>query len=154
MSDVMSLHHPDPALDPQFYRGVLSKRALAWVIDAAIILALWLVVSTVFGLVTFGIGFLAAPVLMFLVSLSYRWATISRRSATPGMRFFGIEFRTAQGARFDSGHAFWHSLMFVLLMGSLIGWLISVIAMLGTEKSQGLPDLILGTTVINRPVDF
>jgi hypothetical protein len=32
--------------------------------------------------------------------------------------------------------------------------LVSCIAMVGTRFGQGLPDLILGTTAINRPADY
>ena len=90
---------------------------------------------------------------MMVVAFLYRTLTIGSASATWGMRAMGIEFRQANGARFDMTLAAVHTLIFFALMASLIGWIISAIAMLSTARGQGLGDLLLGSTAINIAAD-
>lgn len=144
---------PHPDRDAQFYEGVPSKRLVAWVIDLVVILLLTSLVTLVFGIVTFGFGFFAFPALLFLFSFLYRWLTIASDSATWGMRLMGIELRTRMGHRLDGLTAAIHSGMFVALMASVIGAVLTAGSILITRYNQGLPDLILGTTAINRPID-
>ncbi|WP_112323133.1 RDD family protein [Oceanibium sediminis] len=144
---------PHPEHDKQFYEGVPSKRLAAWVFDLILITILSGVFTLAFGIITFGFGFMAFPAILFLFSFLYRWLTIASSSATWGMRLMGIELRTRKGHRLDGMTAAIHSGMFVALMASVVGALATAGCILTTRYNQGLPDLILGTTAINRPVD-
>lgn len=144
---------PDPEYDPQFYDGVASKRLVAWGIDAVVIFFIFIFLMLVLGALTFGIaGYFFIPILM-LSSIGYRTVTIASFSATPGMKFMGIEFRGHDGQCFTTVQAAVHSAVFSLLMTSVIGLIISIVCILKTKLGQGLPDLLLGSTAINRPVD-
>ncbi|UWQ20280.1 RDD family protein [Jannaschia sp. W003] len=144
-------HHtalPSPHDQPEFYEGVVVKRGLAWVVDALIITLM----SLLAGILTLGVGILMWPFVVLAVGGLYRVATLTSRSATLGMRLFGIELRDARGERLDGMTSVLHvggyyaSVSFMLLPA-----LASVVAMLATERRQGLTDLVLGTAAINRP---
>src|SRR5262249_4119389 len=83
----------DPSLDPELFRGVLTRRVIAFIIDVFILavpVALAIMFIAVFGLVTLGLGW----ALFWLVSpASIVWALIyygsclgGPHSATIGMR--------------------------------------------------------------------
>ena len=83
----------------------------------------------------------------------YRTATLAGSSATLGMRFTGIEFRRGDGTRFDLPTALLHTAIYAVCFGVVVLQLVSCLAILGTRYRQGIPDIILGTTAINRPAD-
>jgi uncharacterized RDD family membrane protein YckC len=144
---------PDPDLDRQFYQGVRTRRLVAWIIDLVIILAVGVPLATVFGLATLGFGFALFPLLVAGVGFFYRTATIASESATLGMRFTGIELRRSDGTRFDLPMAAAHTAIYTVAIGSGILQLISCLTILGTRYRQSLADIILGSTMINRPAD-
>uniref|UniRef100_UPI003F6F8AD6 RDD family protein n=1 Tax=Marivita sp. TaxID=2003365 RepID=UPI003F6F8AD6 len=125
---------------------VTIKRGLAWVIDAALILAL--VVPIVVMTLFIALWFL--PLLFFVVGFIYRVATITNRSATWGMRLMSIEFRDRRGEYFDFSQAFMHTLGYTVSMSIFPLQLISIAMMFLTERGQGLTDMMLGTVAINR----
>ncbi|SLN14415.1 RDD family protein [Roseovarius gaetbuli] len=145
MSD-MSWHLPDPETQPEFYADVPTKRLLAFVVDTIVIIAISLAIVPF----TAFTGLFFFPVLMAVVGFAYRVITISRGSATWGMRLTAIEFRTASGERFDLGMAFAHT--FGLTLSFLLPLLqvISIVLMLTSARAQGLSDHVLGTVAINR----
>lgn len=145
-------HLPDPEYDAQFYEGVPGKRLAAWIVDALVILLISVLVILPLGVLTLGFGFFLFPALVLTVSFLYRTLTIASRSATWGMRLMGIELRARDGQRLDLVTAAVHTGVFLFLMASIVGWAATVIAILGTRYNQGLPDLLLGTTAINRPL--
>ncbi len=138
---------PDPDRHAAFYRGVPGRRALAWVADMVLTVALT-------ALALPFTGFLALFVLLpfyAVISFLMRWATLSAWSATPGMALAGVELRRFDGARLDGGTAFLHTL------GYHLSWIVfpvqalSVVLMAVTARGQGLSDLALGTVAIRRP---
>ncbi len=139
-------HLPDPVRQPEFYDGVVIKRAVAWVIDAVLVAALLIpvVIMTAF------VGLFFLPFLWLMVSFVYRWVTISTGSATWGMRMMAIELRDADGDRLDGGMAFLHTAGYTLSVTTAIIQLASVLLMMTTERGQGLSDLALGTVMINK----
>lgn len=137
---------PDPMVQPEFYDSVTIKRGLAWVIDAALILAL--VVPIVVLTLFIALWFL--PLLFFVVGFIYRVTTITNRSATWGMRLMSIEFRDSRGEHFDFSQAFMHTLGYTVSMSVFPLQLISIAMMFLTERGQGLTDMVLGTVAINR----
>lgn len=141
-----SWHIPDPVTQPEFYADVPSKRAFAWLIDSILVLLFCLLILPF----TAFIALFFFPLLWWVVSFVYRVVTISRGSATWGMRVMSIEFRTRDGDQFDLPMALKHtagysfSILFILLQ------LISIITILSTERRQSLVDIALGTVAINR----
>jgi uncharacterized RDD family membrane protein YckC len=138
---------PDPDTDPQFYEGVTSKRVVAWIIDSILIMVL----SFLAAILTFGVGFFFLPFLALVVSLAYRIFTLASASATPGMQFMGIEFRTLTGDKMDLMSASLHTLIFTTCFSILIGQIVSIIMTLADARGRGVADAFLGTVAINRP---
>lgn len=142
---------PHPTLDPQFYRGVPARRLFAFAVDMAASLALGVAAAAVFGIATLGIGFLAfAPAIAFAAFL-YRWLSIARWSATPGMLAAGIELRRYDGARFTSADALLHTGLFSVMTLAVLPQMASVAVMATSPIGRGLHDMVLGSTAINRP---
>jgi uncharacterized RDD family membrane protein YckC len=150
-------HAFDPATEPELFRGVLTRRAIAFMIDVLVIavpVLLAILFIAVFGLVTLGLGW----ALFWLVSpASIIWALIyfgacigGPHSATLGMRVMDLELRTWYGAPgyflLGAMHAvlFWISISvfspFVLLIG------------LFNARRRQLHDFLLGTVIINNSV--
>jgi uncharacterized RDD family membrane protein YckC len=150
-------HAFDPATEPELFRGVLTRRAIAFLIDL-VILSVPVIVAclfiAVFGVVTLGLGWalfwLVSPASM-IWALVYYGATLGGpHSATLGMRMMDLEMRTWYGAPgyfvLGAMHAFlfWVSVSclspFVLLVGLFNG------------RRRLLHDMLLGTVVINNSV--
>lgn len=143
---------PDPERDPQFYDGVPARRLMAWLFDIALGAAITLALLVLLALPTLGMAILAALPLWAIVDLGLRVWTIATGSATFGMRIMGIELRGPGGDRLEWSEALIHTLFYALCMAFLPAQLVSVLMMLGTARRQGLPDLALGTAMINRPL--
>ena len=89
--------------DWRAYRGVLSRRVFAFVIDYAIVLLLCIPAAVVvffLGIITLGLGFMLYPALFVIVALLYFGMTLGGPSqATPGMRMMGIALARVDGRR-------------------------------------------------------
>jgi uncharacterized RDD family membrane protein YckC len=150
-------HAFDPSLEPELFRGVLTRRVVAFLIDLIVLtvpVILVVIFIAVFGVVTLGLGW----ALFWLISpLSVIWALVyygaslgGPHSATIGMRMMDLEMRTWYGAPgyfvLGAMHAvlFWISISvlspFVLLLGLFNG------------RRRLLHDIVLGTVVINNSV--
>lgn len=140
----------DPAVHPERYDGVRTRRIFAFLIDAALIFLLMVVayiVIAVVGLFTFGLLWLLLPAVWPVVAILYSVLTLGGpHSATPGMRFAGIEIRTVSGGRMDYGLAILHALLFWVSIAILTPFVLLVA--LFTERKQLLHDLIIGTAAI------
>jgi uncharacterized RDD family membrane protein YckC len=139
-------HLPDPKTQPEFYESVVTKRLLAWVLDISMIAC---IIVPIFFF-TLGLAFLIAAPLWLVISFLYRWATLSNRSATLGMRVMSIELRSARGQRLDGGTAFIHTLGYLLSSGMFLVQLVSIACMLASRRGQSLTDLALGTVMLNQ----
>src|SRR5712672_457678 len=150
-------HAFDPLLQPELFRGVLTRRVFAFLIDLVVLaipVVLAYVFIAVFGLITLGLGWL----LFWLVwPASVIWALIyygsslgGPHSATMGMRVMDLELRTWYGAPsyfvLGAMHAvlFWLSVSFLTPLVLLIG--------LFNGRRRLLHDIVLGTVVINSSV--
>ena len=98
-------HAYDPALAPELFDGVLSRRVVAFVIDFLIIAVPVLLAAMfifAFGIITLGLGFALywlLPAATVIWALFYFGATLaSPASATIGMRVMDLEMRTWYGA--------------------------------------------------------
>ena len=138
---------PDAYQAPEFYSGVLSKRAIAWIVDLLLITGMTLLA----GLATLTVGLFLWPLFFLAIGFLYRVTTLANRSATWGMRLMGIELRDVDGERFDGPTAALHVLGYYVSMAFVLPTLASIAAMLMTDRRQGLTDLVLGSAAINRP---
>jgi uncharacterized RDD family membrane protein YckC len=137
---------PDPDYQPQFYASVPSKRLVAWVADSILIFGMCVIAVPL----TAFVGLLVWPLMYLVLGFAYRTVTIANGGGTWGMRFAGVEIRTADGSRPDLGMAALHTAGYSLSMAIPIVQVVSVILMLTSAKGQGLTDAFLGTAVINR----
>ncbi len=137
---------PDPVRHAAFYEGVAAKRAFAWGIDTVItgIAAVMVLPFTAF------LAILIFPLLFGVVNLAYRAATLASFSATPGMWLLGIEFRRADGSRFDATTAVLHTLGTLFTWTTVLPQIASAALMAMGPRGQGLTDLLLGCVVIRR----
>jgi len=150
-------HAFDPLAQPELFRGVLTRRFFAFLIDLVVLsipVVLAVVFIAVFGIVTLGLGWM----LFWLVSpASVVWALVyfgsslgGPHSATIGMRMMDLEMRTWYGAPtyfvLGAMHAvvFWVSVSFLTPAIVLVG--------LFNSRRRLLHDIILGTVVINSSV--
>lgn len=143
----------DPAERPELYDGVRTRRIFAFLVDATIILVLMALASfvvAVLGLFTFGLGWLLLPLIWPFVAILYTMFTLGGpRSATPGMRFTGVEMRTWYGAPMYPVLALAHAVGFWLSV-TLLTPLVLLVSLLAPRKRL-LHDILLGTLVIRRP---
>ena len=141
----------DPDIHPELYDNVLSKRIVAFFIDALIVILLMIpaaLVIFIVGVVTFGIGWVLYSALFAIVALGYIWLTLGGPgSATLGMRATGITMRTWNGGRSFPLLAVMHALIFWFSVG-LLTPLILLIGLF-TRRRQLLNDLLLGTVIVN-----
>ena len=141
----------DPDTQPDLFDGILSKRIVAFIIDAILIVALMIpaaLLVLILGFVTLGIGWLLFPALFAIVALGYVALTLGGpASATVGMRFAGIEMRTWSGQKMFPLLAVMHALIFWFSVGLLTPLILLV--GLFTQRKQLLHDLLLGVVALN-----
>ncbi len=141
----------DPRTQPELFEAVLSRRILAFFIDAVIIVALMIpaaLVVVVIGGGTFGLGWLLSGCLFVLVALGYVALTVGGpASATVGMRMAGLELRTWSGERMFALLAIMHAVLFWFSVSVLTPFVLLV--GLFTYRKQLLHDLLLGVVMVN-----
>ncbi len=148
-------HATDPALQPEYFVGVLSRRVMAFVVDVIIItapLVLAVLFISVFGLLTLGLGwglfFLLSPATVIWPIVYYGMTLGGPHSATVGMRAMGLEMRTWYGSPtyfvLGAVHAilFWVSVSFLTPLVLLVA--------LFNDRRRLLHDLVMGTVVVNN----
>ena len=143
---------PDPQTQPDFYDSVPAKRAIAWIVDLAMTVVLAAILSVPFAL--FGIvlilPLLFLPLIWACTGFVYRWLTLAQGSATWGMRLMSIELRDSSGHRIDGTTALLHTAGTYVSFAIFPLQLVSVASMVLSERGQGLTDMVLGTTMLNR----
>jgi uncharacterized RDD family membrane protein YckC len=150
-------HAFDPWSQPELFRGVLTRRTFAFLIDL-VVLAIPVILACififVFGLVTFFLGWmlyaLVYPATIVWAVIYYGACLGGPHSATLGMRVMDLELRTWYGAPgyfvLGAMHAvlFWVSISFLTPFILLVG--------LFNGRRRLLHDIVLGTVVINSSV--
>ena len=150
-------HAFDPDLQPELFRGVLTRRVFAFLIDLVVLsvpVILGYIFIAVFGVITLGLGFmlfwLAWPATIVWAIVYYGASIGGPHSATMGMRAMDLEVRTWYGAPgyfvLGACHAvlYWVSMTFLTPLVLLIG--------LFNGRRRLLHDIILGTVVINSSI--
>jgi uncharacterized RDD family membrane protein YckC len=148
-------HAYDPDRQPEYFDGVLARRIVAFLIDAVIVIGPILALAFfifVFGLVTFGLGWLLfwllSPIFV-LWALTYTGLTLGApESATLGMRLVDLEMRTWYGGRMYFLLAAVHAIFFWVLTTTLTP-LVLVVALLNGRRRL-LHDFLTGTIVVNN----
>ena len=138
---------PDPATQPEFFEGVIVKRLIAWTLDLIAIT----IIAAIFATLPLFIGWFFFPLVFLAVKLVYCIGTISRTSATPGMRLMNIELRNREGRALEPSEAAVYTISYVISMAFVIPQLITLALTVITPKGQGLHDMFAGATVINSP---
>jgi uncharacterized RDD family membrane protein YckC len=150
-------HAFDPWTQPELFRGVLTRRAVAFLIDLVVLsipVILVCMFIAVFGVVTLGLGW----ALFWLVSpASVIWAVIyygaslgGPHSATLGMRVMDLELRTWYGAPGYFVLGAMHAVLFWISV-SMLSPLVLLIGLFNGRRRL-LHDFILGTVVVNNSV--
>jgi uncharacterized RDD family membrane protein YckC len=150
-------HAFDPWTQPELFRGVLTRRVFAFLIDLVVLsipVILACMFIAVFGVVTLGLGWalfwLVSPASVIWALIYYGASLGGPHSATLGMRVMDLELRTWYGAPgyfvLGAMHAvlFWISVSMLTPLVLLIG--------LFNGRRRLLHDIILGTVVINSSV--
>jgi uncharacterized RDD family membrane protein YckC len=150
-------HAFDPYSQPELFRGVLTRRVFAFLIDLVVLsvpVILGYIFIGLFGIITLGLGWmlfwLAWPATIVWAIVYYGTSVGGPHSATLGMRAMDLELRTWYGepGYFVLGacHAvlYWASISFLTPLVLLVG--------LFNSRRRLLHDMILGTVVINSSV--
>jgi uncharacterized RDD family membrane protein YckC len=150
-------HAFDPYSQPELFRGVLTRRVFAFLIDLVVLsvpVILGYIFIFLFGIVTLTLGWmlfwLAWPATIVWAIVYYGTSIGGPHSATLGMRAMDLELRTWYGepGYFVLGacHAvlYWISISFLTPLVLLVG--------LFNSRRRLLHDIILGTVVINSSV--
>jgi uncharacterized RDD family membrane protein YckC len=148
-------HAYDPTARPELFEGVLPRRMVAFVIDV-IVIAVPLIAAAVFifvfGLITFGLGWvlfwLLSPASVIWALFYYGFTLGSPASATLGMRAMEIEMRTWYGAPayfvLGAVHAvvYWISVSILTPLILLVGFF--------NARKRLLHDMVVGAVLINN----
>lgn len=147
-------HAFDPALEPELFRGVLTRRIFAFLIDL-VVLSIPVIVAGIFifffGIITLSFGWLLYGILWpatVVWALIYYGACIGgSSSATVGMRMMDLEVRTWYGAPGYFLLGAMHGLLF-WVSTSLLSPLVLLVGLFNGRRRL-LHDIVLGTVVIN-----
>jgi uncharacterized RDD family membrane protein YckC len=150
-------HAFDPHAEPDLFRGVLTRRVVAFIIDLVVLtvpVVLAYIFIAIFGLITLGLGWalfwLAWPATVIWALVYYGSTIGGQHSATIGMRMMDLEVRTWNGAPgyfvLGAAHAllFWTSISFLSPLILLIG--------LFNARRRLAHDIVLGTVIINNSI--
>lgn len=134
--------------DPRLTQGVITRRIIALVLDWLIIsMVFWLAAAliAVFGVLTFGVGWLAFHLLPWL-PFAYTALLVGGTGATPGQRLMGIAPRQdadltpptlAQGF-------VWTLLLYVSFAFAGIPFLFAIL----NPRKRALHDILSGLTLV------
>lgn len=139
-------HLPDTIAQAAFYETVPTNRLFVWILDAAIILGICLVVLRFTGF----LGIFFWPLMWLVVGFAYRTITIANRSATWGMRLVSIELLNRTGARLDLTKAIFHTLGYIISIGIFLLQAVSIVLICASMRGQSLIDHVLGAVMLNK----
>ena len=150
-------HAFDPYAEPELFRGVLTRRVFAFIIDLIVLsipILLSVIFIAIFGVVTLGLGWalfwLVSPASVIWALVYYGASLGGVHSATLGMRMMDLQLRSWTGAPgyfvLGAAHAllFWTSISFLSPLILLIG--------LFNARRRLAHDIVLGTVGINNSI--
>lgn len=131
------------------FEGVIAARCLAFLADLLVVCILIVLATALFGvlgILTFGLLWPGAA-LSPLVALAYFTFTLGGpRSATPGMRWQGIELRAWNGNRPGYLQAFLQTVLFYATV--TIGTFLVLIVPFFNKRRRCLHDYLCGTVFV------
>lgn len=133
------------------FDGIITARALAYIADMLVlfvIVSAAIVVFGILGILTFGLLWPGAALTPFITLAYFVLSLGGPRSATPGMRWQGIELRTWDGRRPGYLQAALQTILFYVSVG--ISWAVVLIVPFFNERRRGLHDFLCGTVVVHR----
>jgi len=146
---------PEPYVAPEYFRGVVWRRVVAYcLIDSLIVLLLCALAAVLFtGVSVASFGLLSAVWALYgLIPLAYHTLTIGgRHGATLGMRLLGIEVRSWGGERPSLSQALAMTVVFYLT-AAVTASLILLFVFFNRRRCTA-HDLIAGTLVVRRSPD-
>ncbi len=132
------------------FRGVRTRRIMAFVVDYTLVILLCVPVSVLIfflGVFTLGLGFMLYSVLFALVALPYVALTMGGPTqATPGMRMMGIRIARLDGRPVDGMLAMVHAVLF--WAGNVLLSPLVLLISLFSPRKRLLQDFLLGTVVV------
>ncbi|MFS8038356.1 RDD family protein [Xanthobacter sp. AM11] len=154
-SDTARPYAYDPVTQPEYFEGVLSRRLIAFCVDAMMIVGPVLLFGMfifIFGLITLGLGWMLFWLLSpaFVVwAITYNAVTLgSPASATLGMRLMELEMRTWYGAPCYSLLGAVHAVCFWVSL-SVFTPLVLLVPLFN-DRRRLLHDFLVGTVVVNN----
>jgi uncharacterized RDD family membrane protein YckC len=150
-------HAFDPWAEPELFRGVLTRRIFAFLIDLLVLsipVILAVIFIAVFGVITLGLGWalfwLVSPASVIWALIYYGASLGGPRSATVGMRVMELQMRTWYGAPSYFVLGAMHAVLFWISV-SVLTPLILLVGLFNGRRRL-LHDIVLGTVVINSSV--
>lgn len=144
----------DPVTAPEYFEGVLSRRMVAFLVDATMIIGPIVLLTLfifVFGIVTLSLGWMLFPLVSpaFVIwAICYNAMTLgSPASATIGMRVMDLQMRTTYGAPCYSLLGAAHVVLYWVSVSFLTPFVLLVA--LFNNRRRLLHDFVLGTVVVN-----
>lgn len=142
---------PDPMARPDYYDTIVLRRSVAYLIDCVILFLIGLVLTialSVFGIITFGLGFHLFP-LLSIVPIAYSTVLIGGSdSATFGMRMMDVKVRSWGGERPNLIQAL---VMTLLFYGTIaITWFFGLLVVFFNVRRRAAHDFLAGIVVVRR----
>lgn len=137
---------PDSAFD-----GIIIKRCLAFLADLAVVLILLVLATAAFGvlgIISFGLLWPGAALTPLLVLAYFTFSMGGRHSATPGMRWQGIELRAWNGNRPGYVQAFLQTILFYVSV--TVGTALVLLVPFFNRRRRCLHDYLCGTVFVRR----
>ena len=135
------------------FEGVILARCLAFLADLLVICVLLIVASVVFGILgilTFGLLWPGAALAPLIVLAYFTFTLGGRYSATPGMRWQGIELRAWNGNRPGYLQAFLQTILFYVTVA--VGTVLVLLVPFFNERRRCLHDYLCGTVFVRSDV--
>jgi uncharacterized RDD family membrane protein YckC len=135
--------------------GVLSRRLVAYLVDflaISILILLFGFLIGVFGILTFGLGWMLYAVLIPGTAILYSAVTVGGPSqGTVGMRLAGLVVRDAEtGGPVGAITAGLHALLFYLAAGTFLLLVLDVVIGFARRDRRLGHDLLVGIIVVRR----
>jgi uncharacterized RDD family membrane protein YckC len=135
--------------DPALYDGVMPRRVLAYLIDAAFLFFGSWVIVLILGVLSLGVAFFFVAFIFMALALAYHSGFIAKNAATPGMALMGLRVATMQGGRPDLSQALLNTIVFYVSVVVTV-WIVLLVPLLN-DRRRTLHDFLAGTVVVRDP---
>lgn len=135
------------------FEGIIIARCLAFIADLAVVLVLLVAASIIFGILgilSFGLLWPGAALTPLLIIAYFTLTLGGRHSATPGMRWQGIELRAWNGNRPGYLQAFLQILLFYVTVA--VGTALVLLVPFFNKRRRCLHDYLCGTVFIRSGI--